>query len=248
MTTNDYGAQGVIYSSCFIDQHLLDFGGPFEATTSAGGDFGTAGTAFASADSATGELKALSTTNGGNISTDVEIWGTLSFSQIPCPDGSCLYDSTFHLDSFLNGSLTLGAQDFGFTYAELLVEVAMFDNAQGQALMPMVSEALCELRDFPPGGLVNTNQTIPCSETASLDVPLDPNFTYTVITALGVSALGTATADFSHTGKIVLTPPAGYTIDAGTEGFLSESIPEPASLLLCGAGLIALGLARRIRR
>jgi hypothetical protein len=228
-----------------IDQHLLDFGGPGQTSVAAGGDFGTAGTSSAFADSTTGEFKAINTTNGGKISTDVEMWGTFSFSQLACSGADCPYDSTFRLDNRLDGSLSLGAQDFSLAYGELMVYVTIFDNSQSQWLSPMYSDVSCELRDFPPY-LVNTNQTAPCSEAWSLDVPLDPNFTYTVDAALRLDVIGTATADFSHTGKLALTPPTGYTISASPQAFLSQSVPEPVSGFLLAAGLVAFVLARRL--
>jgi hypothetical protein len=80
---------------------------------------------------------------------------------------------------------------------------------------------------------------------------LEPNSTIGLMMYLTVATQGDAFADFTHTASVTLGLPDGMTFTSGSGVFLTEvpttAVPEAGSIAMLTAGLCALGWIRRRR-
>jgi hypothetical protein len=104
--------------------------------------------------------------------------------------------------------------------------------------------------NYAYGSLYVFTDTTPVAAGATLTITHDDGAT---VYDNGVALPGTTAGPTTAVTETVTVPTTGtitlvYARENGTPSILTESVPEPVTMSLLGAGLLGLGIARRSRR
>ena len=224
-TTYPYGTStAASVSPCFSGGCQTAGGNPYQTSASSSVSVGGTGSAKASADLASGSLRAYAQEDGitgSSAAAGALFWDTLTFS------GATGVSPTGSLVLTVPGTFT----DVGYGGAGLAVSVGGYIGQFSPATWTLLDSSNPSATLTLPFSIVNGT---PTEVGAGLF-------------AAAYNSFSMATADLYDPPQLSLILPTGVTYTSASGVFLTTPVPEPTDAALLAAGLMLLGLRLRKR-